>query len=94
MKRILERARKLIEEQDYSVRDALYAASPNGEAEAAAVKLVFADDNLSSGVGLKDSALIVFDRLIRDETVRELSRASADNFEAGHTTESLTCAKW
>ena len=64
---ILTNARKLIADEDYSVRDAIYASAVNGESDSAAM-LVLERAGLRYGVGPKEEALAVFDKAIGGET--------------------------
>lgn len=66
LRRILQNARTLIADKDYSVRDAVYESAVNGESDAAAIGLLYRPGNLllPSGVMSKEEVLEVFDRLI------------------------------
>lgn len=64
LKEILRNARKLIAEQDYSVRDAVYGSAVNGESEAAAITLLHEEGLFRGPVMAKQDVLDVFDRLI------------------------------
>jgi hypothetical protein len=67
MSDILINARKLIAEQDYSVRDALYTSAVNGESDSAAVKIIFHNRNYEP-VMPKEKVLAIFDQAIKDVT--------------------------
>lgn len=64
---ILSNARKLIADQDYSVRDAVYASAVNGESDSATM-LALQREGLQFGVGPKDSVLRVFDAALAPRT--------------------------
>lgn len=65
---IFVNARKLIAEEDYSVRDAIYASSVNGESDGIAVKIIFNDRGCNSPVMRKEEVLRIFDKAIADES--------------------------
>jgi hypothetical protein len=64
LRQVLREARTLIAEQDYSVQDAVYESAPNGEADSAAILVLYEKGNLHRGAMQKDQVLKVFDRLI------------------------------
>jgi len=63
-RQILIDARRLIAEQDYSVRDAVYESAVNGESDSAAISLLYESGNLRRGVMSKQEVLEVFDHLV------------------------------
>lgn len=67
LRQILQKARNLIAEEDYSVRDAVYESAVNGASDSAAIQVLYREGNLHRGVMSKEEVLAVFDRLIRSE---------------------------
>jgi len=66
MRDILTNARRLIAEDDYSVRDAIYTSAVNGESDSAAVKIIFNEYRCNSPVMPKGDVLAVFDKVLRE----------------------------
>lgn len=81
---ILIKARELVAEQQYSVRDAIYACAVNGESDSAAMKAL-QDAGLKIPIMSVDETLEVFDRAIESEQ----PQTSASLRTASRSTEAV-----